>query len=773
MLGVVAGVGRVALTNALRQVGREFGREAMRRIIGGEAIENVLTREQMRDLAKQTGQTAFNELLRLGKEEFIKDTDKKQQDLNKRMDNFNRNLNDKFRENTTLYKEERNIANKEKMEDRWGLTNAYRSPSGLYRSGKTLYISGTGGKDGDFTKDWIDNFTKLPFRNAQNTQKYRDTMEALKKNPDVSRLVSHSLSSAVVNKINEEMPNRFTSTTYATPTIKKKRHGKQDPRRLDFRNPNDIVSILDGYAETSDFKGLNPIIQHTYKNFEEQGIQYITSRRFVNFFPSGSNVYAPNQGNKNIRFNLSADDNTYIDLSSIRVFGTLQNTDTDQKKFLRPLAGLHAFFQRYQLNVAGQQVQDIIEYNRHCELYECLKPKNVRDMDDIESGANPRWDSDFHDYATGLDVFLQPKTDGDTDGAGVVTVTTGGDHNEFGRNNKNYTRHSLTGIPGNQGKARFSHKPCCGLLNSNYYIPLRYAPLELQFQIVSDGNEPIVVPTDGAGGKDDTKGYYFTTGDVSTSWELNNVFIRAEVISLDNTVNNNIVKHLLDGQSLKLVFPMYHTITQSFNAGGGEINMNIVKSSSKLTGAFITLYRNIRTGDGLTDAGEFQGRYLPDNYVYKRWNYFYNPMINKRINNSGLANTDALKGEGFQSWSKNLSWQIQLSNSQKYPEFEAQSLSETFYFLRRAIHYMNENQDSLSFSYRQYRENKFIIGMSFEKMADVNFTGYNSKMSGITNFKIKGTEGALPADEQIQEIFCHLISEAVLELRESGAVVFD
>ena len=26
--------------------------------------------------------------------------------------------------------------------------------------------------------------------------------------------------------------------------------------------------------------------------------QYITSRRFVNFFPSGSNVYAPNQGKK-------------------------------------------------------------------------------------------------------------------------------------------------------------------------------------------------------------------------------------------------------------------------------------------------------------------------------------------------------------------------------------------------------------------------------------------------------------------------------------------
>ena len=33
--------------------------------------------------------------------------------------------------------------------------------------------------------------------------------------------------------------------------------------------------------------------------------QYVTSRRLVNYFPSGSNVYAPNAGNKQIRFLIS------------------------------------------------------------------------------------------------------------------------------------------------------------------------------------------------------------------------------------------------------------------------------------------------------------------------------------------------------------------------------------------------------------------------------------------------------------------------------------
>ena len=246
----------------------------------------------MRELAKKTGKVAFNELLRKGKEEFIKDTDKKQEDLNQRMDNFGRNLNEQFRQNTTLYKEERNIQNKNKIEDRQGLTNAYRSPSGIYRTGNTLYISGTGGKDGDWERDWIDNFTKLPFRNAHNTQKYKDVMQALKKNPDVKRLVSHSLGSAVVNKINEEQPNRFATTTYATPAIKPRRKGKQNPRRLDFRNPNDPVSMLDGYSKTSDFKDWNPIIAHTYKNFEGQGMWHIHPTTQI------SNGIRPNQSIK-------------------------------------------------------------------------------------------------------------------------------------------------------------------------------------------------------------------------------------------------------------------------------------------------------------------------------------------------------------------------------------------------------------------------------------------------------------------------------------------
>ena len=352
-----------------------------------------------------------------------------------------------------------------------------------------------------------------------------------------------------------------------------------------------------------------------------QSAQYVTDRRHVNYFCQGSNVYNSNSGNKNIRFYISGEDNTYLDLSSVRLFANLQNTDPTRSHFLRPLAPLHGFISRYRCTIGGQLCQDVVEYNRHCELYSSFKSQDARDMDDIEMNANPRWDDDWrHTYANGLDEMLKAKTTGDTDAAGpdpprgAVSVNTAGDHNAWGDLDERYTRHSLAGIPGGTSSyMRLGHKPVCGIMESGYYIPLRHAPVELEFTIVSDEHIPVVSPVDATAQASyiDNNGFYFTTGDTSTKWELNNVQIRAEVCTLDNTVNNKITGHILQGQSIKLVFPMYHTLTQTFNTTS-EINMNIVKSSTKLTGAFITLYRAPR-GSGINPI---PNEYSKDYYIY-------------------------------------------------------------------------------------------------------------------------------------------------------------
>ena len=285
MIGFVGGVARTVLP----QIARRFGQQAVQRLLAGEAVEDVLSQAELRQLAKDTGKLALTEFLKKGKDYVIEDYEKKNADWNARMNDFSRNLNDEFRKNTTLYKVVRNIQNKNKIEDRRGLWNAYDSPAGVYKSGSTLYISGTGGKDGSLTRDIMDDLLLLPTRNADKTEKYNDVMKELKQSPEIRILVGHSMASAVINKINQDMPDKYATTTYATPTIRRKRKGKQDPRHKDYRVKNDPVSMLDGYAETKNTGEWKILMAHSYIPFEGNGLWHINPTNSI------SNGISPNQ----------------------------------------------------------------------------------------------------------------------------------------------------------------------------------------------------------------------------------------------------------------------------------------------------------------------------------------------------------------------------------------------------------------------------------------------------------------------------------------------
>ena len=90
------------------------------------------------------------------------------------------------------------------IDDVEGLKTAYANNTGLFRSGNTLYISGTGGKSGFSSKvnDVFSDIFLIPTHNLQFSDKYRDVMNELEKNPDVTRLVGHSIGSSVLQEIN-------------------------------------------------------------------------------------------------------------------------------------------------------------------------------------------------------------------------------------------------------------------------------------------------------------------------------------------------------------------------------------------------------------------------------------------------------------------------------------------------------------------------------------------------------------------------------------------
>ena len=117
-----------------------------------------------------------------------------------------------------------------------------------------------------------------------------------------------------------------------------------------------------------------------------QGASYVTNRRSVSFFPSGSDTYAPTSGTKVIKIRLNGTD--WLDPSTVKIMFTLKNTDaTNDLKFL---SGPHAFFRRMRIVCGGQIVEDIDDYNRVCEMFNILQSKNVRANDEIEGTG--RWD---------------------------------------------------------------------------------------------------------------------------------------------------------------------------------------------------------------------------------------------------------------------------------------------------------------------------------------------------------------------------------------------
>ena len=72
------------------------------------------------------------------------------------------------------------------------LRKAYESNKSTYVEGDTLFVAGTKG-----LKDWYDDFTKLPFGLTKYAHRYKQADEVLKQNPQVNKLVGHSLSTNV------------------------------------------------------------------------------------------------------------------------------------------------------------------------------------------------------------------------------------------------------------------------------------------------------------------------------------------------------------------------------------------------------------------------------------------------------------------------------------------------------------------------------------------------------------------------------------------------
>lgn len=145
------------------------------------------------------------------------------------------------------------------IDDATGLKRAYENidnNNGNYIYGNTLYTSGSTppwqilSNPRAVAQDWFrdDPLLLLGGWGARRTQKYQDQQRVLKANPQIRRIVGHSLSAATTLRLDDDNPGKYKVTAYSTPILSPHIPGitMADARRV--KGSFDPIAMFDGNA---------------------------------------------------------------------------------------------------------------------------------------------------------------------------------------------------------------------------------------------------------------------------------------------------------------------------------------------------------------------------------------------------------------------------------------------------------------------------------------------------------------------------------------------
>ena len=236
------------------------------------------------------------------------------------------------------------------------------------------------------------------------------------------------------------------------------------------------------------------------------GASYVTNRRSVSYFASGGNRYSPN-GVRVIKFNITGDQ--WVDPSTFRVRLQLNNLDHDLlgSTYISPLSWNPAvFFRRARTICGGFVVEDIDDFNRLSLMITALKSDEEQLMSASEGFGS--FDDRYGDVANDN---RKEYRGGDYDKSGLAYASR-----------------------------RVFFKPLFGLLNQDKLLPLRYCPLQIELELVNNGADAVHV------------GSY--NGETHTSnWDMSDVQVKCDLLTLDNSLENEYASHLLPGKTLSIL----------------------------------------------------------------------------------------------------------------------------------------------------------------------------------------------------------------------------
>ena len=415
------------------------------------------------------------------------------------------------------------------------------------------------------------------------------------------------------------------------------------------------------------------------------GASYITNRRSVSYFASGGNQYSPN-GVRVMKFNLTGDQ--WLDPSTFRIRFQLNNLDwkADGLNYIKPLSWNPAvFFRRARIIAGGQVIEDIDDFNRLSLMLTTIKSNEEQLM--IASEGFGSFDDRY----------------------GVVAE----DHR------KEYRSKDYDYSGGVFQSRRVVFKPMFGLLHQEKLLPLRYCPLQIELELVNQGSDAVHVGTH--------------NGETHTAnWDMTDVQVKCDLLTLDNSLENEYASHLLSGKSLPINFSTWNHTNQS-TGGDKNFSANINRALTRLKSVFITLHNT-------------------DGDWYKQANSFYHPIENSFTDQYGVV-------DEHQYW-------VQIG-SKLIPEYPVNSLSESLSQLRKTV------GNNFQMFGRWYRTTKYIIGLDLEKVSGAGFTGISTKAGDLMTLNFRDCDLDGVPNSTPSRVFCALNYDVVLNIKDSGIDFMD
>jgi hypothetical protein len=453
---------------------------------------------------------------------------------------------------------------------------------------------------------------------------------------------------------------------------------------------------------------------------------YIVGRSSVLYYASGSSSYQP-RGSRTIRINLTGDQ-AWLDPSTVNLRFKFNNLSADED--IKLISSLPSnFFYRLRILCGQNVIEDITPYHRTAALIEALMPAEKRyNNHNMGFGSNDDVDADGNYHQINFESTNTPPQVS----AGKSRVVQ---------------------------VALFS-----GILSQPKYLPLDLMKsLTIELELVGDVNDCICRETP----------------ETVYNWSITEPVIVADVVTLDQSLQNEFVNAMMDGESLPISYNSFICQLQTLS-NSNENTISLSRSFTRLKSLFITFFKEVKTIERVAGRNDYQYTNTVDTQIpLNNINLFYHknfltPIghdLNKFGDLAGVADIQKAGYYRYVSENDNLSCQIQIG-PKLFPDQPIESLASAYYHLRKTLGNIKPmNPFSMNISDKEYRSHKFILGIDLEKCDSAEFSGVNSRASDLITIKLKNMYHTKPIGDAVGQFLPNSNPEYLYATLQYSAVL--